>query len=146
MIQVIVETHAASLNTGEEFQNYTTTNQILTQQPRKDVFSETTASRLTVSTTRSPLFIEPNLSPVRIPRPFVLWWSTVAQSVLELLRQRSLIRETARTISPHHTVKNVTQEADYQFEVDINDVNDVAAGLDTIFADSPPVFDQTPTE
>ncbi len=145
MIQVIVETHAASLNTGEEFQNYAPSNQIPTQ-PKKGVFSETTASRFAVSTTQSPQFIEPDPSPVRIPRPFVLWWSTVAQSILELLRQRSLLRETSHTISPHHIVNNVTKEADYQIEDDKNDVNDVAAGLDTIFADSPPVFDQTPTE
>ena len=69
--------------------------------------------------------------PLRVPRPFVLWWSTLTQSILQLLRQRTLTT-TFVTTAPF---------PNFPLEDPNHNVNDVAAGLDMITVDAPPVFD-----
>ena len=142
MIQVIVETHAAPLNAGGEFQNYTTTNEIA-KGSKEGVFTETGPSTFSVSKTLLSTD-EPTPSPLRIPRPFVLWWSTVTGSILQLLRQRSPIREAVRPTIPY-PILNVTQIPNKHDEDGTNDVNNTAAELDTIIADSPTTFEEMPT-
>jgi hypothetical protein len=136
-IQIISYTHAASLNTGKAFRSIET-NEIALQLNEANI--KTAKPRLVAETPM--LIIEPNQRSVRIPRPFVLWWSTLTQFVLQLLRQRT----PATTSNPNQTFIATSPFPIFPAEDPSHNVNDIAAGLGTITVDAPPVFDSMPLE
>ena len=137
IIQIISYTHAASLDTGKAFRSIET-NEIPLQS--NEAIIKTAKPRLVAETTM--LIIETNQRPVRIPRPFVLWWSTLTQSVLQLLRQRT----PTTTSNPNKTFIATSPFPIFPAEDPSHNVNDIASGLDTITVDAPPVFDSFPLE
>lgn len=84
--------------------------------------------------------VESYPTPIRILRPFVVWWSAVAQSIPRLIRQRILKSD----LRPSQQNSN-SSTLFHHVQHDVNDVNDVAAGLDLVLPESPP-FEQTPLE
>lgn len=136
-IQVISDAHAASLNTGKAFQSYVQTNNIPIQ------VNEAITERAKPRTVADAILItEPIQKPLKDPRLFVLWWSTLTQSILQLLRQRT----STTTSNLNQTFIATTPFPVFQTDDPTHNVNDVAAGLDTIIVDAPPVFDSMPLE
>jgi len=133
------DTHAASLNTGKAFQSYVQTNEIPIQ--FNEVITERVNPRL-VDEAVPTMITEPIQRPLKDPRLFVLWWSTLTQSILQLLRQRTW----PTTSIPNQTFIATTPFPVSQTDDPTHNVNDVAAGLDTIIVDAPPVFDSMPLE
>lgn len=138
---VICQTHAASVGPGKEQENFTTTYQYRNEL-LNDILQELTTTP-PLTTTHPQQFYERVPKPLRLPHPFVLWWSTIAQSVPQLIRERNQKSQTSQPLDPHlqFTTTEMTS-----FHVEAHDVNDIAAGLDTLIPDSPTVFDQTPLD
>lgn len=78
---------------------------------------------------------------IRITHPFVVWWSAVSQSILRLIRQRSLKSDI---LHPPNLGQDLTTTEIYHHP-HAEDVNDLAAGLDAVQLDTP-TLDQTPLE
>lgn len=137
--QVIGKLDAVSSDTGEEFHNLTMTSQSQNES-QKETIQETSQLFTSTESSHSTIGFQ---KPVRLPLPFVLWWSSVAQSVPKLIRQRYL-KDNTNSSQIQNLDHKTTQPPD--FPIETNDINEIAAGLDNLVIDSPPSFDQMPSE
>lgn len=139
---VICQAHAASvISAGEGLENFTTSKQY-TNELSDDIWQELTTTPPLTTTTRPRQFYERLPKQIRL-HPFVLWWSTIVQSVPQLIRQRNQKRKTLLPFDLHF---NSSTTETPSFKVEAHDVNDIAAGLDILIPDSPTVFDQIPLD
>ncbi|KAI9551640.1 hypothetical protein GHT06_021975 [Daphnia sinensis] len=130
---------AASLGNDQAIQNHSATDDITID------FKEIPSDAATLRVLAFPL-IESTTRRSAIVRPFNLWWSIFTQSLLQLRRLRAKATEEIFSLTPDQPAStSATSVPQVPTEDVAHNVNDVAAGLETISIDVP-VFDLMPLE
>lgn len=137
LIQVISSISAASLRNDQTVQNHTAVEDITVD--LKEISSDAATRRVLAFGSQTFPLTESTTRRSAIVRPFNLWWSIFTQSLLQLRRLRAKTTEAAFSLISTTSVPRVPTE-------DLaHNVNDVAAGLESISIDVP-VFDLMPLE